>query len=128
MKISTASMPIMAARTPCADRIGAQRRTDGALFQILDARRQRARAQNHGQIFGLLLGEAAVDAALIVNLFLDDGNFLHLVVEHDRELVADVRAGEGCETPSAFAGQQRSSRWTAIFVAARHRRRAGRGR
>ncbi len=117
MKISTANMPMTAARHSGANRIAAQRRAHGALFEILDAGRQGARAQNHGQVFGLLLGEAPVDYTLIVDLIFDDGDFLNLVVEHDGEIVADVSAGKAGEATATFAGQSETHRRLSVLVA-----------
>ena len=105
-----------AAMTPWLDGIGAQRRSHGALFQIADAGRKRAGAQHHGEVLGLLRGESAGDAAFIVNLLLDGGNFLDLVVEHHGQLLADVGAGEAGEAAPAFAGQQKADGGTAVLV------------
>ena len=102
----TAIMPKTGRTHAGANRVGAQRRTHRALFQVLDARRQRARTQRQRQVLRLLLGEAAGDAAFIVNLLLDGGHFHHLVVEHHGQPLAHVRAGERGKPPSAFAGQR----------------------
>ena len=59
MKTMTATMPMMAARTPCADGIGAQRRAHRHFLQVLDAGRQRAGTQRQRQVPRLLLGEAS---------------------------------------------------------------------
>ena len=64
MKMSTASMPTDGRLHARTNRIGAQRRADCSLFEILDARRQRARTQRHRKILRLLIGEAAIDDAL----------------------------------------------------------------
>ena len=124
---------MMAARTPLANGIGAQRRADRHFLQILDAGRQRARTQRQRQVLRFLLGEGPGDAALIMDLFLDGGNRLYPVVEHHRQLVADVRAGKGRKAPSAIAGQGEVHIRPAILVvtgiggaqiAAAHRRSA----
>ena len=111
-------MPMTAARTPCANRVGAQRRPHRHFLQILDSRRQRARAQGQRQVLRLLLGEAAGDATLIVNLLLNGRDRFHLVVEHHGQLVADVRAGERCEAPSALAGQAEIHVRPAVLIGA----------
>jgi hypothetical protein len=79
MKISTASMPTTAAErrrgsNPCPATV------PPSLFQILDARRQRARAQDHGQILGLLLVHAAAaDFSGIADGLFNVGDFLNLL-------------------------------------------------
>ncbi len=55
--------------------------------------------------FDFLLGEAAVDHARVVNRLLDDGHFLHLVVQHDGQVVADVGPVKSVE----LAGRLRRS-------------------
>ena len=59
-----------------------------------------------GQILAGLLGHSATaDAALIVNLLVDGGNFAHAVIQYHRQLVAHVRAGESGELSSTLIGQ-----------------------
>src|SRR5262249_23153044 len=79
------------------DRIGAERGADGALFEIDDLRRQRARFQHQAEVFRLLLGKAALDAPAVVNSGSDDGHALDLVVENDRQVIAYVGSGPGAE-------------------------------
>ena len=55
------------------------------------------------------------------------GDFHHLVVEHHRQVVAHVRAGEMREPPPAFARQEEIHfRLARLAVAARVARRASR--
>ena len=114
-------MPTIAARTPDLNRVRAQRRPDRPLFQILDPRRQRARAQRHRQVLHLLIGKPAVDDARIADRFLDHRDFLHFVVENHRQIVAHVRRSKGVKLPPAVAGQNEAHRRLAVFVAARLR-------
>src|ERR1700686_479807 len=119
MKISTASMPIIAAFTPgrieqhagnrgihsLALRIPDERRPHRALFEILNSCRERARAQDHGQILGLLLTHAAAaDFAGVADGLLDVGNFLHLAIEHHAETFAHMRGSETVEALSTLTG------------------------
>ena len=73
-----------------ADRIGAERRTDRPLLQVVHARRQRARPQDQRQVLRFLLREAAVDPPVGRDAAVDARRRLHATVEHDRELAADV--------------------------------------
>ena len=53
---------------------------------------RRARIQDQRQILGCLLAHAAAaDPPLVVNLLVDGRDFPHPVVQHHRQLVADVR-------------------------------------
>ena len=54
------------------NRIRAQRRADGALFQILDRCRKRSGTQNQAKIVRFLLAELAFDYAGIVDAAVDD--------------------------------------------------------
>ena len=107
MKISTAIMPITAARTPARIESAPSDGPTVRSSRYLMLGRQCARAQDHGQILGLLLVHAAAaDLALIANRLLDVRDFLHFVVEHHGEAVADVSGGEVKEALPAFAGQR----------------------
>ena len=67
--------------------------------------RQRARAQDHRQILGLLLGHAAAaDFAGVADRFFNVGNFLHLVVQDHGQALAHVRGSEVEEALPALAG------------------------
>src|SRR5580704_19623763 len=88
------------------DRIRPERRSDCPLFQVFDTRGQSTRIQNKRQVLGILFGHpTAADASLVANLRLNHGNFLDLVIQHDRQIVVDVLSGESRKTPSAFPGQ-----------------------
>ncbi len=104
-----------------ADRIGAERRTDGALFEIGQVRRQRARAQLQRQVLRFLVREVAGDAAFIVDARLDDRRRLHAVVEHDAELAADVGLREVAELARALLVQREAHRRTVVLVERRPR-------
>src|SRR5436853_2521491 len=104
-----------------ANRIRSQRWPNRTLFQILDAGRQRAGIQSQRQIFGRLLGHpAAADSALIVNLFLNVGDFANTIVEHHRQPVIYVRKGKRAKLASAFIGQRKLHVWSAAGRIAPH--------
>ena len=110
---------MMAARTPARIESRAQRRPDRALLQILDARRQRARAQDHRQILGLLLAHAAAaDFAGVADGLFNIRNFLHLVVEHHSQPLAHMRGSEVEEPLPALTGQLEVYVGLAILVGA----------
>ena len=73
-----------------ADRVAAERGTDRQLLQVLERRRQGARLQDLRELVGLLRREAAGDAVVGAQLALDHRSGVDGVVEHDRELAADV--------------------------------------
>src|SRR5262249_16859736 len=89
-----------------ADRIGAERRADRALFQVNDRRGQRARPQGQPQVFGLLLAKVPFDPAAVVDARPDDRHALDLAVEHDRQVIPDVAPGPVAE----FFGPDRLER------------------
>ena len=75
------------------DRVGAEARADRALFGDVERRRQRAGAQQHGEVVGRLRREVAGDLARAAgDRLLDGRRGDHLVVEHDGEALADVLA------------------------------------
>src|SRR6185295_14094335 len=82
------------------NRIGAQRGSDGALFQVLDAGRQRTRSQIPRKVHRLLFATEACDAARILDLALNRRDADDLVVQHHCQLIADVGFGVAAE-PSA---------------------------
>ena len=100
------------------NRIRAQRRANCSLFEVLHTRRQRARAQDHGQVFRRLLAHAAAaDFASVANRLFNVGYFLHLVVEHNRQAVIHVRRGEVVEALAAFACEGEAHAGLAVLVA-----------
>src|ERR1700733_5986510 len=105
---------------PGADRIGAERRPHGALFEILDACRQSTGAQDHGQVLGLLLVHAApADFTGIADGLFDIGNFLNFVVEHYGQTIAHVRRGEVVEPLPPLARQLEADIGLTILIGAR---------
>ena len=54
----------------------------------------------------------------IANRFFDDRDFLHFVVEHDRQVVADMRGRESVELAATFAGENEAHARLPIFVRA----------
>ena len=75
---------------------------DRALLEDRDRRRQGAGAQQQRQIAGRLHREAAGDdAAAAEDRLADDRRADHLVVEHDRERLADILARRVAETARA---------------------------
>ena len=84
------------------DRIGAEIGADRALLEDRDRRRQRAGAQQQRQIARRLHREAARDdAAAAEDRLADHRRADHLVVEHDRERLADILARRVAEAPRA---------------------------
>src|SRR5205823_3298800 len=83
-------------------RVAPERRADGALFERRQRCRQRSAAEDQREISGLLRSERPFDHALIVDAALDDRRRLDLVVEDDRDLAADVVAGEFAELARAI--------------------------
>ena len=89
-----------------ADRVGAEARADRALLDDGQLGRQRAGAQQDGEVVGALHGEAAADlAGAAEDRLADHRRRDHLVVEHDGEGLADILAGDVAELPRA-AGRQ----------------------
>ena len=84
----------------------AERRTDLALFERIERRRQRAGAEHERQILRLLLREAAGNPRFSLrDPRLDDRRRPHGVVEDDRELLVDVRFGHARELGHALVVQ-----------------------
>ena len=76
---------------PLSDRVAPQRRPDGAFFDDLHRRRQRAGAQNDRQIARFLDVEAAGDRGpAAADAFLDHRRRVDIVVEHDRHAALHV--------------------------------------
>ena len=85
------------------DRILAEAGADGALLDDGQLGRQRAGAQQHGQIVGLLDGEIAGDLAGAAGDRPENARRRdHLAVEHDGEQFADVLA----TSPGRIAGRR----------------------
>ena len=104
-----------------ANRLGAERRTDRALFEIRERRRQRARAQHQREVGGFLVGEAALDDAFVVDAAVDVRRRVDAVVEHDRQLAVDVGRGEVAEPRRAVAVEREADRRTVVLVERRPR-------
>ena len=68
-----------------------------------------------------LLGEAAVDAARIVDAGLDARGRLHRLVHDDREMLADVLAGDAAEGRRAFTVQREPHRGLVVLIHLRPR-------
>ena len=84
------------------DRILAEARTHGALLDDGQFRRQRAGAQQNGEIIRLLDGEIAGNLAGAAGDRAEDARRRnHLVVEHDGEGLADILAGHLAELLAA---------------------------
>ena len=86
------------------DRILAEAGPDGPLLDDGQLRRQGASPQQHGEVVGLLDGEAARDLARSPRDRLQDARRRDdLVVEHDGEGAADIL---GCRLPEALGAAQ----------------------
>jgi hypothetical protein len=95
------------------DRVLRERRTDLVLF-LHDERHIERIVQHVGQIHGLALGKLARDLGRItIDLLLDAGGRVELVVEHDGETAPTAGAlallcdglGHNRELPAAFVGE-----------------------
>ena len=118
MKIITATMPMTAARTPSRIESAPSDGPTVTSCRYLMPAGSAPERKRQRQVLRLFGTEGAGDAALVVNLLLDGGHRLHVVVEHHRQLVADVCAGKGREAPSAVAGQSEVDVRTAILIPA----------
>src|SRR6185437_15303405 len=74
--------------------------------------------QHHREIVGLLLSECASDAYAVPNWFLNGGDFAHTIIEHDRQLVSLMLAGESEETAPTIVREIELNVRTTIFIAA----------
>jgi hypothetical protein len=69
--------------------------------------RQRAGIEQHGQIVGRLVGHASAgDVALVPDLVVNHRDFLDLVIQHDREILALVCARKLREVIAGCRGQE----------------------
>ena len=75
----------------------------------MNAGRQRAGAQNQGQIVRLLLARKTVDAAGIADRALNGGDAANLVIQHHREAVADIGLGKLFKAPGAILGKRETA-------------------
>ena len=104
MKTAVASVPAIEAVTPARIESCAEAGPDGALLDDGQLRRQGASAQQHGEVVGLLDGEAARDLARSARDRLQDARRRDdLVVEHDGEGAADIL---GRRLPEALGAAQ----------------------
>src|SRR5579883_1853360 len=104
------------------DRILAEAGADGALFDHGQLRRQRAGAQQHGEVVGLLDREIAGDLARAAGDRPQDARRRnHLAVEHDGERPADILAGHLAEALAAAQIETEIDVWLAVLVEARLR-------
>ncbi len=84
------------------DRVLAEAGTDGAFLDHRERRRQRAGAQQDGEVVSLLHGEIAGNLARTAgDRFADDRRGDHFVVEHDGKRQADVLGGGAAELAGA---------------------------
>ena len=103
MNAVTSARPPIDARTPA---LIESRPRDGpivAFLEIAQRGRQRARPQDQRQVARFLRREAPRNPAFPVDAALDDRRRLDEVVEDDRQLPADVRAGRLAELDRAVA-------------------------
>ena len=87
---------------PASIEVLAEAGADGALLNDGELRRQRAGAQQHREVVGLLDGEIAGDLSRAAGDRPEDARRRNdLVVEHDGERTADVLAGDLAEALAA---------------------------
>src|SRR5205085_11248580 len=72
-------------------RVRAESRRHCALFEVDDLRGERARAEREREVVGGVLREVPLGLAGVGYLRLDEGRALHLAVEDDGHVRADVR-------------------------------------
>src|ERR1035437_4936564 len=83
------------------DGIGAQRWPDGALLEVLNARRQRTRPEVAREVHGLLFAAQPFNAAGIFDSGFDYGDADNIVVQNHGQLVADIGLGEAAKALTA---------------------------
>ena len=88
-----------------ANGISAERRTDGALFQILNRSWQSAGTEDLRQFVRRLLRKAAFDHSVVFDFSVDDGRGINVMVENNGELAANVLLGELAKMPCGILGQ-----------------------
>jgi hypothetical protein len=103
------------------DRVRAQRRPHGALLFDLHGNRQGAGPQHHRQVRRLLRREATLDLSARPDARADDRRAVDPLVEHDREPLADVGAGEVAEDlrPLDVEGELHDGALLAVEIDAR---------
>ncbi len=99
------------------DACSAEGRANGTGFEVLDGGRQRAGAQHHAEVLGLLLGEAAGDAALVADGVFNDRHFADVVLKHDGHLPSTlVGFGVLIEAVAGLGGEGEADVRAAVFV------------
>ena len=96
-------------RDPRANRIGAQRGADGPLLEVGQRRGKRARTQLDLQVFGLLLRDPG-DLPAVGDTPLQDRRRLHLPVEDNGELPADILPADVAELARALSVEREAHR------------------
>ena len=87
------------------DGIGAEGRPDGALLEVLNARRQRTRPEVAREVHGLIFAAQPFNAAGIFDSGFDYGHAHNIVVQYHRQLVADIGFGEAAKALTAVRRQ-----------------------
>ena len=119
MKISTATMPITAARTP--ERIESAP-SDGptvrsSRYLMLAGRAPERRIIERSLACCSVMRPPLIEPWSRIG-FLDVGHFLHFVVEHHGQAVANVSGSEAVEPLPALAGEREADAGLAILIAA----------
>ena len=99
-----------------ANRVGAEARPDGLFFEIGQRRGQRSGSENQREVRDLFLGEAAGDPSVARDAPVDSRRGLHLPVEDDGEIAADVLAGHLAEPRGALGVQREAHRRPVVLV------------
>ena len=85
-----------------ADRVSAERRAHRSFLEDHHRRRQRARAQDDGEVARFLDGElAGDDGAAAGNTLVDPGGRIHVAIEDDGQMLANVLLSDLAENPGA---------------------------
>src|SRR5678815_5286982 len=101
-----------------SDRVCPERWPHRSLFQVGNTSRQCARTKNHGEVFGLLIGEPAGDNPAIPDRIVDARHLLDLAVKDDCQAVPDVPGGEFVKTLPTLACKREVHRWLTVVIAA----------
>src|SRR5205085_4356475 len=101
-----------------ANRISPQRGPDCLFVEIVNARGQRAGAQHHREVLGLLFRKCASDLDVIPNLIANLGGFANAIIENDPQSLVQMRAGKVCESATAIVAEVEVHVGAAVFIAA----------
>ena len=88
-------------------RIGAERRSNGALFEIFNGCWQSAGAQHQREIVRGFLAEISLDHSGIIDAAIDHWRGINAMFQHDSHLAALILFGEGPKSLRGIARQRK---------------------